>query len=352
MTATRHHKWYWVCQAIGWTFYLFIGLLMSFLWFKKQQGMYSVQFVGTGIFLVLTHLQRHFSHRYRWIDLPIGKLVLLVLAYNAAASMVCQVLVSVFMLSIGLFTWQEYSFGYLVMYSANGLVILSFWSTLYFAFQAVQRWKQKEVEAYKLQLSLREAELQAIRSQLNPHFLFNSLNNIRSLVLVDQNKAREMITRLSAMMRYVIGYNRNNLVSVAEELEFLDNYVALEKIHFEDKLQFSAQVDTEAKKAAIPPLGIQLLVENAIKHGIGTKLEGGRIHLSLHRQNGHLQVQVENTGTLATASSSKGIGIERLLERVSHSLEQKGAFALAQTSEHLVTATLTLPYREYENLHH
>ncbi len=352
MTTSRQQKWYWVCQAIGWTFYLCIGLLMSVLWFKKQPGMYAVQFVGTGIFLVLTHLQRHLSHQYRWLDLPLGRLALLVLAYNALASIICQLLVCVFMLSIGLFTWQEFSFGYLVMYAANGLVILSFWSTIYFAFQAIRRWKEKEVEAWKLQASLKEAELQAIRSQLNPHFLFNSLNNIRSLVLEDQGKAREMITRLSAMMRYVIGYNRNNLVPVAEELEFLDNYVALEKIHFEEKLQFSSQVDAAVKQAAIPPLGIQLLVENAIKHGIGTQLDGGRIHLSLHRQNGHLQVQVENTGTLPTALTPAGIGIERLLERVGHSLEQPGTFVLAQTSEHHVTATLTLPYREYENLHH
>ncbi|MGV3538815.1 MAG: sensor histidine kinase [Rufibacter sp.] len=351
MAATRHTKWYWVCQAIGWTFYLCIGLLMSFLWFKKQPGMYAVQFVGTGIFLLLTHLQRHFSHRHRWMEFPIGKLALLVLAYNAIASMICQLLVCVFMLSIGMFTLEEFSFGYLMMYAANGLVMLTFWSTIYFAFQAVQRWKEKEVEAYKLQLSLREAELQAIRSQLNPHFLFNSLNNIRSLVLQDQNKAREMITHLSAMMRYVIGYNRNNLVPVAEELEFIENYVALEKIHFEEKLLFSSQVDADVKQAAIPPLGIQLLVENAIKHGIGTQLEGGQIHLSLHRQNGRLQVQVENTGTLGTFSAHKGIGIQRLLERVGHSLEDQGMFALAQTAENSVTATLTLPYKEYENLH-
>ncbi|MFD1755544.1 sensor histidine kinase [Rufibacter sediminis] len=324
---------------------------MSYLFFKKQTGMYSVQFVGTGVFFATTHLQRHLQRKYGWLELPLGKMVLLVLAYNAVASVTCQFLVCLFMLSIGMFTLQEFSFGYLVMYSANGLVILSFWSTIYFAFQAIQRWKEKEVEAWKLQLSLKEAELQAIRSQLNPHFLFNSLNNIRSLVLVDQNKAREMITRLSAMMRYVIGYNRNNLVPVAEELAFLEHYVALEKIHFEDKLNFSSHVEDAAITAAIPPLGIQLLVENAIKHGIGTQTKGGQIRLSLNRQNGHLRVQVENTGTLAAASVSQGIGLQRLLERVAYSLDQPGTFALAQTSENRVTATLTLAWKEYENLH-
>ncbi|WP_210486787.1 sensor histidine kinase [Rufibacter aurantiacus] len=351
MTASRQQKWYWVCQAIGWTCYLFIGLLMSFLFFKKQAGMYAVQFVGTAMFFGTTHLQRHLHRKHRWLELPLGKMVLLVLAYNAVASITCQLLVCLFMLSIGMFTLKEFSFGYLVMYSANGLVILSFWSTIYFAFQAIQRWKEKEVEAWKLQLSLKEAELQAIRSQLNPHFLFNSLNNIRSLVLVDQTKAREMITRLSAMMRYVIGYNRNNLVSVAEELGFLDHYVALEKIHFEDKLHFSSQVEASVKNAAIPPLGIQLLVENAIKHGIGTQAKGGKIQLSLHRKNGHLRVQVENTGILDASSASTGIGLQRLLERVAHSLDQPGTFNLSQTSDNSVTATLTLPWKDYENLH-
>ncbi len=170
-------------------------------------------------------------------------------------------------------------------------------------------------------------------------------------MLVDQTKAREMITRLSAMMRYVIGYNRNNLVSVAEELDFLDNYVALEKIHFEDKLDFSSHMEASVKNAAIPPLGIQLLVENAIKHGIGTQARGGKIQLSLHRQNGHLRVQVENTGILDASSASNGIGLQRLLERVAHSLDQPGTFALTQTSDNSVTATLTLPWKDYENLH-
>src|SRR5690606_14921151 len=135
----------------------------------------------------------------------------------------------------------------------------------------------------------------------------------------DPGKAREMITRLSAMLRYVIGYNRHNLVRVAEELEFLGHYVALEKIHFEDRLAFSAEVPPELEIAAIPPLGIQLLVENAIKHGIGTQARGGQIHLSLHRLNGQLQVQVENTGILGQTAAPAGIGLQRLLERVAHS---------------------------------
>ncbi|WP_192823121.1 sensor histidine kinase [Rufibacter sp. LB8] len=351
MTVQRQQKWYWVCQALGWTFYLCIGLLMSFLFFNKQPGMFAVQFVGTGIFLGLTHLQRHLNHKYNWIHLPVGKLAVLILAYNTVASIICQLLVCLFMLAMGMFTLGEFSFGMLMMYSANGLVMLTFWSTIYFAFQAIKRWKEKEVEAWKLQLSLKESELQAIRSQLNPHFLFNSLNNIRSLVLEDQTKAREMITRLSAMMRYVIGYNQNNLVPVSEELAFLENYVALEKIHFEDKLTFTANVAPDVQTAAIPPLGIQLLVENAIKHGIGTQAKGGQIQLSLHRLNGHLQIQVENTGTLKPSSAPAGIGLERLLERVAHSMEKPGSFMLTQTSENGVTATLTLPYKEYENLH-
>ncbi len=325
---------------------------MSFLFFKKQPGMVAVQFVGTGMFLATTHLQRHLSHRYRWTDLPLGRLVLLLLAYNALASFAVQLLVSLFMLVIHVVTWEQYNFGYLLMYALNGLVMLSFWSTIYFAYQFIQRWKEKEVEAWRLQLSLKEAELEAIRSQLNPHFLFNSLNNIRSLVLEDPAKAREMITRLSAMMRYVIGYNRENLVQVCQELEFLDHYLALEKIHFEEKLDFRAQIDPAAQQAAIPPLGIQLLVENAIKHGIGNQARGGHIALWVQRQNGLLQVQVENTGCLPISSAPAGIGIQRLLERIFHTFGSPGHFELAQVEETTVAATLQIPFRSHENLHH
>ncbi|GAA4312372.1 histidine kinase [Nibribacter koreensis] len=313
--------------------------------------MYGIQLTGAFLFLVVTHLQRYLSKKYQWQKFSIAKLAALILLYNAVCSVLVQLLTYSQMVVSGMYTWKQMEFPILLLYSVNGIVVLSAWSSFYFAFQAIKRWKAKEVETLKLQLSLKEAELEAIRSQLNPHFLFNSLNNIRSLVLEDPSKAREMITRLSAMMRYVIGYNRNNLVSVAEELEFLDHYVALEKIHFEDKLAFSSEVPEDLKLASIPPLGIQLLVENAIKHGIGTQAKGGQIVLSLHRQNGYLQVQVENTGRLGASSAPAGIGIQRLLERVAHSLDQPGTFNLHQTTDTSVTATLTLPFKKYENLH-
>lgn len=313
--------------------------------------MYGIQFTGAFLFLGATHLQRHLSKKYHWQKLPIGQLAVLILLYNSVCSVLVQFITYAQMVVSGSYTWEQMEFLILLLYSVNGIIVLTAWSSFYFGFKSVQRWKAKEVETLKLQLSLKEAELEAIRSQLNPHFLFNSLNNIRSLVLEDPSKAREMITRLSAMMRYVIGYNRNNLVSVAEELEFLDHYVALEKIHFEDKLAFSAQVEEGLSKASIPPLGIQLLVENAIKHGIGTQPKGGNIHLSLQRQNGHVQVQVENTGRLSALPGPSGIGIQSLLERINHSLDQPGTFALDQKTDNSVTATLTLPYKEYENLH-
>ncbi|QHL87661.1 hypothetical protein GU926_09510 [Nibribacter ruber] len=351
MSNTRQQKWYWVCQGIGWTLYFLTGLFISYKFFKGSSTMYGIQFTGAFLFLMATHLQRFLSKKYHWQKLSIPRLALLILLYNAVSSVLVQLITYAQMVFSGAYTWNQMEFLILLLYSINGTLVLTAWSSFYFGFQSIQRWKAKEVETLKLQLSLKEAELEAIRSQLNPHFLFNSLNNIRSLVLEDPSKAREMITRLSAMMRYVIGYNRNNLVSVAEELEFLDHYVALEKIHFEDKLAFSSEVSDDLKSAAIPPLGIQLLVENAIKHGIGTQAKGGHIALSLHRLNGHLQVQVENTGKLSTSSAPSGIGIQRLLERVNHSLDQPGTFQLHQSTDTSVTATLTLPFKEYENLH-
>ncbi|WP_460891462.1 sensor histidine kinase [Rufibacter soli] len=351
MSSTRQQKWYWVCQLTGWTLYFLMGLFISFRFYKGSPTMYGIQFTGAFLFLVATHGQRVLSKKHHWQKLPIKLLAVLLLLYNVVVSVLVQLITYAQMVFSGSYTWKQMEFSILLLYSVNGIMVLSAWSAFYFAFQAIQRWKDKEVETLKLQLSLKEAELEAIRSQLNPHFLFNSLNNIRSLVLEDPSKAREMITRLSAMMRYVIGYNRNHLVPVAEELEFLDHYVALEKIHFEDKLAFSSEVSEELKSAAIPPLGIQLLVENAIKHGIGTQAKGGCISLFMRRQNGHLQVQVENTGKLNSTSGPSGIGIQRLLERINHSLDHPGSFALHQTTDTHVTATLTLPFKEYERLH-
>ena len=122
-----------------------------------------------------------------------------------------------------------------------------------------------------MKTSVKEAQLLALKSQVNPHFIFNSLNNIRSLVVENPEKAREMITHLSALLRYSIQFNNEERVTLEEEIVIVNNYLNLESIQLEDRLTYKIDVDEGVNNLLIPPMSIQMLTENAIKHGICPK---------------------------------------------------------------------------------
>jgi hypothetical protein len=119
-------------------------------------------------------------------------------------------------------------------------------------------------------------ERDALRARLNPHFMFNALNNLRALILEDPERARDMVTRLSRTLRQALAHNRSEQVTLAEELAVVDDYLAIEAVHFEQRLQVRQQIDADATQAQLPAMALQLLVENAIKHGIASRPAAAR----------------------------------------------------------------------------
>lgn len=196
---------------------------------------------------------------------------------------------------------------------------------------------------------MREAELNTLRAQLNPHFLFNGLNNIRALVSENPDRARQALDHLAELLRYVMQHSATPLVALGQELEIVADYLALEALQLEDRLRYTLDVAPAARAAQLPPLTVQLLVENAIKHGVAPRPAGGFVDVRAQLDAaGWLCLSVRSTGRYApppTLAAGSGLGLRGLRERLTQAFGAAARFSLANdpTAPDAVQATLHLP---------
>ncbi len=222
------------------------------------------------------------------------------------------------------------------------LMLLLTWTAIYFAIKFLFRSNQNRLEELELNSILKEAQLNTLKGQVNPHFMFNSLNNIRGLMLEDVHKSRDMITKLSEMLQYALVKNTVDAIPLEEELEMVDNYIALSKIQMEDRLKFEKNVDFETLGISIPPMIIQLLVENAAKHGISNLKEGGTIALTTWKKRNNLHITVVNTGKLQISKDSTQLGLKNIRQRLRLLYGNKASFSLREAHNEVV-ANVQIP---------
>ena len=220
--------------------------------------------------------------------------------------------------------------------------IFLIWIFIITALKLYHYINQVKINQIQLESSLRESQLNTLKGQINPHFMFNSLNNIRGLILEDATRARDMITRLSEMLRYSLTKNDVNTISIKEELQTVDNYIEISKIQFEERLQFNIDVNPETLNIAIPPMIIQMLVENAVKHGIGNLKQGGEINLVVDKVDSQLFISVANSGTLTMGEGNTKLGLENIKQRLSLLFGNKAHFTLHE-KDTFVEAKITIP---------
>ncbi|WP_179319235.1 sensor histidine kinase [Winogradskyella helgolandensis] len=199
-----------------------------------------------------------------------------------------------------------------------------------------------KVKQLQLEANLKESQLNTLKGQINPHFMFNSLNNIRGLMLEDADVARNMLTNLSETLRYSLTKSELNSISLEDELEMVENYVEISKIQFEDRLQFETEIDQKSLNLQIPPMIIQMLIENSLKHGISNLKRGGKVSLSTLVTNNLLQIKVANSGTLQQSKNSTQLGVKNIKKRLELLYGQNATFTLIEI-ENEVVATIKIP---------
>ena len=194
--------------------------------------------------------------------------------------------------------------------------------------------------------SLHDSELDRLRKQLNPHFLFNALNGIRALVLTQPLQSREAIGQLSDLLRLSLKTKLDVNIPLSEEMEILENYLAIEKIRFQERLTIEVNILNELKNYKVLPFCLQILAENAIKHGIGKNKKGGVIKISAKKDIDHLILKVINTGGIEKEpekfEESTGVGLENLKERLKINFGEMASFEITE-NDNWVTAKVTLP---------
>lgn len=216
------------------------------------------------------------------------------------------------------------------------------WFFVFLTIKIYHQLKTVNLKQIQLENNLKESQLNTLKGQINPHFMFNSLNNIRGLILEDVDKARVMLTSLSETLRYSLTKSDSNSIALEDELEMIDNYVAISKIQFEDRLTFIKKIDDVCLNIKIPPMIIQMLVENAIKHGISNIKEGGTVCLSTHIKDNQLQIIVSNTGHLSQNKNGTQLGVQNIKRRLNLLYGETSTFNLEE-QDNAVVATIKIP---------
>src|SRR5882762_7831370 len=207
-----------------------------------------------------------------------------------------------------------------------------------------------EVEARAMQTSIqaRDAELKALKAQINPHFLFNSLNSISALTSIDSARARDMCVLLGDFLRLTLGLGEKTSVRLSGELELLEKYMAIEKVRFGARLTMHEKIQEESKACLLPPLLLQPLVENAVKHGIASLPEGGDVRLAVQRQNGRLAILVENSwDPEAPPRRSGGLGLKNVQRRLEARYGKEARLSVNTEGERF-QVTLSIPAESEE----
>jgi two-component system sensor histidine kinase AlgZ len=229
-----------------------------------------------------------------------------------------------------------------ILFAAGFLFYLLAVSSSY-VILSLETSREAEARAMETSVLARDAELKALKAQVNPHFLFNSLNSISALTSVDPARAREMCILLAEFLRMTLGLGEKNGIPLSEELSLLARFLAIEKVRFGTRLQMQEEIQEESKTVVIPPLILQPLVENAIVHGIANLPEGGSVRLASSCQNGHLSIVVENTyDPESTPNRRSGMGLANVRRRLEARYGNRAVLRVAP-EEQLFRVDLSLP---------
>src|SRR6478735_3181763 len=342
----KKHIAYWWCQLAGWLFY---GLsLMFFVWvFRLELTTLFVLRVGLLISLGLL-----FTHILRFI----------ILELKLTPPIFGKQWIILFMITLGICFLYSYGNSIIVeelkLYDPNMKAsiiervflnltydspIILVWLSIYYLWHYIENSRNTKIDSVKMESLVKELQLKTIKSHINPHFIFNALNSIRALVDENPERARTAITELSNILRSSMQAEKTETTSLEKELSIVKDYLELEQIRFEDRLKIEYDIDEDTLDQQVPPMMLQTLVENAIKHGISKQVNGGLIKVTSDFTESHHELVVENTGHLTNADNIEGFGIASTIKRLKLLYGTDAGFEIKNINGNRVKAKVTLP---------
>lgn len=281
----------------------------------------------------------YFNERISWIEKPVKRLVLTVIYYMSYAFVASYIVILFITILDGQIQADNIPWIELIPYTKMPMWAALIFMGLFTTWSWLKEWRISALEAEKLKSEKLAASYQGLKNQLNPHFLFNSLNALSNLVYEDADRSAAFIQKLSKIYRYVLDVQQEELVSLEKELAFANNYLELQKIRFEEALEFKLEI-TNATDFFLPPLSLQLLLENAIKHNVASQEDPLFIHI-IQKEN---QLWISNTFQPKSKGieSSSGIGLENIRLRYLHLSKEE--ISITQTENEFLAKLPLLTY--------
>ncbi|HUS02670.1 MAG TPA: histidine kinase [Chitinophagaceae bacterium] len=222
-------------------------------------------------------------------------------------------------------------------------ILVSLWLLLYMVWHFVEKNRNDQVDRLTLEKTVKELEVKTIKSHINPHFIFNSLNSIRALVDENPQRARKAITELSNILRSSMQVEKMETVPLHKELDIVKDYLALEQMRFEERLKIELKIDEDTLEQPVPPMMLQTLVENAIKHGVSKNINGGFVRICSDFTNQNHELVVQNSGQLNGEINEDGFGIKSTQDRLRFLYQGKARFEIKNINGNMVESRLIMP---------
>lgn len=270
-----------------------------------------------GIALAASHYLRLVMIKKRWRALPNRTLAFKVVCASLIAGTPVGMLHQQLDIAVIRGSVSEQALGGYLLQISNWTITFVIWCALYLLITHARSRREEALRHSETQRALQQAELSLLKSQLNPHFLFNSLNSVRALIADDPAAAQQAITKLSRTLRYTLGAGKQDLVSLREELSMVEDYLELEALRLGNRLKIEKDIAETALEHQIPVMLLQTLVENAIKHGIAELTDGGTLHITARSAQDKLMIDISNPCPPQPASKDgEGVGLRNSTERL------------------------------------
>ena len=371
MPVMSRNTRYWLFQLGGWGLFALINIFFAFSFDKLNKVDDRIFFFARlGIFvvmgIVITHVMRYviigFNFLQRRLERQLLYFILTTLVFALLVSFLNIELLIRFsdktiLNNVDLLSDNEkkvlrnvgnsYSMNKLLVVLSGAFYFFIYffiWNLIYFTYHFITKSQKQQLDTLKLEALVKELELKTIKAHINPHFIFNSLNGIRALVDEDPERARNAITELSNILRSSMQTDKLESVSLEKELNIVKDYLALENMRFEDRLHVEYEIDEDTLDQKVPPMMLQTLVENAIKHGISKQISGGKIRIVSDFKDSYHELAVQNTGKLVNGTAKgEGFGLPSTLNRLSLLYGEKARFSIKQVTSEIVEARVLLP---------
>lgn len=341
---------YWSLQIGGWWLYAVAQIVSSYLVLGSVTPRRVISFLLEALLcLLITNWFRILLNRYKWLYLPMHKLIPYVFFSVFVMGLITYflrlpitfVLGEIFDLGTTLNLTLALDIAQILGQSSIYAFLFFLWTVFYFTYHYFERYNK----SLKYDASMIEIELNNLKSQLNPHFIFNALNSIRALVDENPSKSKQAINQLSNILRSSLASDKKGLTKFDDELKIVKDYLGLESIRFEERLKTEFDIHPESQKFLVPPLMIQTLVENGIKHGISKLTPGGVIQLKTFVENNHLKIHIRNSGHLVngTKRGKSGLGLKNTVQRLKLLYGEEASFRIVNENDNFVLTEIVIP---------